>query len=426
MTDSFEIGTLTNGVRVVTTPMPGAQSVSVSVFVGAGSRSEEPHYNGLFHYLEHMLFKGTESRPDPIDIGQTIEGVGGVLNAFTSKEMTCYWNRVPYDRLDLAVEVLADMMTHSLLAQAEIDRERGVVQQEIRRGHDQPGQWTGELLARAVYGESPMGRSIAGTVESVENVDRAAFLAHMERWYVPRSIVLSVAGNAGHEHVMSLAQRHFESIPARPASEVMAAPAFSGRQVLTDWREIEQANLALAFPAFARSDPDRYPLLVLNTVLGRGMSSRLFREVRERRGLAYSVGSGVSRQHDTGLFSISAGVSPEKAVEATQVILDECYKMADELVGEEEMTKARDFAIGNFRLGLETSMALGQRAGELLLADDEIEPIETVVARIAAVTADDVRRAGRRVFNPGAIAMSAVGKVNDADLESAIAGRAAV
>lgn len=419
------IETLSNGVRVVTTPLEGAQSVSVSLFVGAGSRSEDARHNGLFHFLEHMLFKGTESRPDPIQIGETIEGVGGVLNAYTTKELTCYWNRVPYDRLDLAIEVLADMLTHSLLAPGEIDRERGVVQQEIRRGHDQPASWTAELLSRAAYGDSPMGRSIAGTLESVENVDRDAFVEHIARWYVPERLVLSVGGNADHSHVVELANRYLGGIEATSVSDVEAAPRLTGRQLLTDWRDIEQANLAISFAAFAREDPDRFPLLVLNTVLGRGMSSRLFREVRERRGLAYSVGSGVSRYHDTGSLSISAGVSPEKAAEATSVILEECRRLIDEPVGEDEMTKARDFAIGNFRLSLETPMALGQRAGELLLLDGDIEPVEQVVDRIAAVTADDVRRVARRVFDQEAIAMAAVGKVDEAGLDAAIATRAA-
>ncbi|HWO93321.1 MAG TPA: pitrilysin family protein [Dehalococcoidia bacterium] len=423
--DSCQIGRLANGLSVVTTPLPTSQAASVSLFIGAGSRAEEEQYNGLFHYLEHMLFKGTERRPDPIEIGQAIEAVGGTLNAYTTKEMTCYWNRVPFDQLDLAVDVLADMLQHSLLAPEELERERSVVQQEIRRGHDQPGQWAGELLSRAAYGDTPIGRSIAGTVETVQNLGRDDFVTHMQRWYLPSRIVLSVAGNVDHERVMALAERLFAGLPDSAPSSFVPAPEVAPEQrVLVESREIEQCNLALAFRALARQDPDRYPLLVLNSVLGRGMSSRLFREVRERRGLAYSVGSGVSRHLDTGLLSVSAGVSNEKAAEAIQVILQECYRLVDEPVGEEELRKAKDFAIGNFRLGLETAMALGQRAGELLLLDGEIEPVEDVVARIRAVTPEDVQRVARRVIRPETAALSAVGRVEGEELEATLAAAA--
>jgi predicted Zn-dependent peptidase len=422
LNSDWQIGTLSNGVRVVTTPMPDSQSVSVNVFIGAGSRGEDERYNGLFHYLEHMLFKGTASRPDAIQIAEAVEGVGGVLNAYTTKEMTCYWNRVPFDQFSPAIDVLSDMLRNSLLSTEEIDRERTVVQQEIKRGYDVPGQWTGELLSLAAYGDQPIGRSIAGTVESVEGIGRDDFIAHMQRWYVPERIVLSVAGNITHEQTMEAAQRLLGDLPRQPADSFSPADnALPQERIKVEWRDISQANLALAFRALSRTDPDRYPLLVLNNVLGRGMSSRLFREVRERRGLAYSVGSAVSRHADIGLFSISAGVSPEHAVEATTVIIAECDRMVSEPVPPEELTKARDYAIGNFRLGLETSMALGQRSGEALLLDNEIEPIESVVDHIRAVGAADIQRVAARVFRRDNIAAAAVGQLQGEDIERAIA-----
>lgn len=416
MAIQWQISALANGLRVVTTPVSTAQSVSVNVFVGVGSRGEDRRTNGLSHYMEHMLFKGTERRPDAITIAETIEGAGGVLNAYTSKELTCYWNQVPFDKLALAMDVLADMYQHSVLAQEEIDRERTVVQQEIRRAFDQPGAWASELLARATFGDQPIGWPIAGTIETVEELQRDDFVRHIETHYAPSNTVLSVAGNTTHDEVLALAERHFGAMPAvsAPASPPASA-SFDTTQVVVEKREIAQCNIGIALHALARKDPDRYPLMVMNTILGRGMSSRLFKEVRERRGLAYSVGSGVGRFNDTGYMSISAGVTLEHLDEATRVIRDELFRMAEEPVGDEEVIKARDFSTGNFRLGLESTMALAQRAGESLLMTGEIEPIEDVVAGIAAVTADDVQRVAQRLFRPGGFAMAVVGPGGDAD-----------
>jgi predicted Zn-dependent peptidase len=407
---SWQIGELENGLRVVTTPVPTAQSISVNIFVGVGSRGEDRRRNGLSHYLEHMLFKGTTKRPSTIAIAEAIEGAGGVLNAYTAKELTCYWNQVPYERLDLAMDVLADMVTSPLLDAAEIDRERTVVQQEIRRAYDQPSAWASELLSRASYGDQPVGWPVAGAEETVGAVQRQDFVEHVQTWYVPNNMVLSVAGNTDHEQVMEAAGRYLGFLEGRPVALFEpASPEVPQERVLVEKRDIAQSNLALGLRALSRTDPDRYALMILNSVLGRGMSSRLFKEVRERRGLAYAVGSGVSRHNDTGLLSITAGVSPEKLREATQVILEEVFKLCEEAVPEEELAKARDYTVGTFRLSLETPMALAQRAGENLLTTGEIEPVEEVVARLEAVTADDVRRVACRLFRRDGVSAAVVG-----------------
>jgi predicted Zn-dependent peptidase len=410
----WQISRLANGMRVVTTPVPTAQSVSVNVFVGIGSRGEDRRTNGLSHYMEHMLFKGTERRRDAIVIAEAIEGAGGVLNAYTSKELTCYWNQVPFDKLPQAMDVLADMYRHSKLEQEEIDRERTVVQQEIRRAFDQPGAWASELLSRATFGDQPIGWPIAGTVETVEAMQRDDFVKHVETYYVPSNTVLSVAGATTHEEVLRLAEELYGAVEDRPVPASPPARAeYADERVIVETREIAQCNIGIATHAIGRKDPDRYPLMVMNTILGRGMSSRLFKEVRERRGLAYSVGSGVSRYNDVGAMSISAGVTLDHLEEATSVIRDELFKMSAEQAGEEEVTKARDFSIGNFRLGLESAMALAQRAGELLLMMGEIEPIEDVVRGIEGVTAAEVQRVAQRLFKPGQFAMAVVGPGGD-------------
>jgi predicted Zn-dependent peptidase len=410
MTVTWEISELSHGLRVVTTPVPTSQSVSVNVFVGAGSRGESERTKGVAHFLEHMLFKGTPRRPTAIDIAEAIEGAGGVLNAYTSKEMTCYWNHVPFDALEKAIDVLADMFHNSLLDAEEIDRERSVVQQEIRRTYDSPGAYVGELLGRAVYGDDHMGWSTAGTEETVGAIVQDDFKDWMSAWYGSPNVVVSVAGNADHATVTGLVGRHFQDgRPQRPPSMPTLSSDLPTQRIVSDSRDITQSNLALGLPALSRGDPDRYALIILNSILGRGMSSRLFKEVRERRGLAYSVGSSISRHSDTGTLVVSAGVSPENGVEAVRVILDELEKLVQEPVGDEEMTKARDYAVGSFRLSLESTMSLGQRAGENLLTLGEIEPIDSVAERLKSITAEDVMRVARRILKREKAALAVVG-----------------
>jgi predicted Zn-dependent peptidase len=384
--------------------------VSVNLFVGAGSRGEDAGNMGVAHFLEHMAFKGTTKRPNAIIVAEAIEGAGGVLNAYTSKELTCYWNHVPYDALEQAMDVLADMLHNSLLDAEEISRESTVVQQEIKRTQDQPGAFVGELLGRAFYGDHQMGWSIAGTEESVAALTREDFVNWIDTWYGASNIVLSVAGNVTHNQVMGLAEHLFSdgrtAIPPAIPPLKTEPPA---ERVVGEQRDISQSNLAMAMPALQRDDPDRYVLMILNAVLGRGMSSRLFKEVRERRGLAYSVGSSVSRYSDCGMLAVSAGVSPENVGEATSVILDELDKLKAEPVPPEELRKAIDYTVGSFRLSLESTMALGQRAGESLLTLGEIEPVESVVAKLRAVTADDVIRVARRVIDRRKTAIALVG-----------------
>jgi predicted Zn-dependent peptidase len=410
MTVTWEVSELSNGVRVVTTPLPTSQAVSANLFVGTGSRAEESRLQGLAHFLEHMVFKGSERRPSAMAIAEAIEGAGGVLNAYTTKEITCFWNHLPFEKLELAVDVLADMLLNPLLDTVEIDRERSVVQQEIRRNRDQPGIWVSELLNQAIFGDQPMGWSTAGNEEAVASMQRQDFVDYLDVWYVPANLVVSVAGNVSPTEVEALARRYFDDRPAKASpSFAPVNPDLPDQRLAAEARQIAQTNLSIGYLAFPRKDPDRYPLMVFNNLLGRGMSSRLFKEVRERRGLAYSVGSSVSRFMDTGVLVISAGVAPENLKEAATVIRQELQKLVEEAVSEEEMAKVRDYSVGNLRLGLETSMALGQRAGELLLTMGEIETIESVVEKLRAVTADDILRVARRIIQGANPTLAVVG-----------------
>ncbi len=424
MAITWQETTLDSGLRVVTTPMPATQAVSVNLFVGVGSRSEPRRLNGITHFLEHMVFKGTEKRPDAIMIAAEIEGAGGTLNAYTNKEFTCYWNIVPFDRFETALDVTADMLLHSKLEQEEIDRERTVVQQELKRNHDSPGSWAGRLIGTAVYGEQPSGWDVGGSVELVEEMQRPDFIEHIGEWYQARNMVLSVAGNVSHDRVVELAGPLFRDLHDAPLPSVQPYDgSITGPAVATESRDIDQCSVYLGLPIFGRLDEDRFALRLMNDILGAGMSSRLFREVRERRGLAYSVSSGYGFLADAGAFTISAGVNREKLSETISVCLEEAWKMAATPTPEEELRKAKDHTIGRFRLSLETAHSLGQRHGEHLLTRGRIEEVDDFVARIEAITADDVQGVARRILDRGKLHCSVVGpKLDDDEIARAMEG----
>lgn len=420
---NWDITTLENGLRIVSTTMPATQAVSVNIFVGVGSRSEPQRLNGITHFLEHMVFKGTEKRPDAIIIAQEIEGAGGTLNAYTNKEFTCYWNIVPYDRFETALDVAADMLLNSKLEQVEIERECPVVQQELKRNHDNPGAWAGRLIGQAVYGEQPSGWDVGGSVELVETWSRPDFVEHISEWYRPSNVVLSVAGNVAHADVVRLAEPLFRNMKPGPLPSIVVYDAsISGPRVSTDSRSIDQCTMYLGLPIFGRDDPDRFAIRIMNDVLGAGMSSRLFREVRERRGLAYSVGSGYGYLADAGVFTISAGVNRDKLAETISVCLEETEKFATDLVPADELRRAKDHNIGRFRLSLETAFSLGQRHGELLLTKGAIESIEDVVDQIEAVTPDEVQAVANRVLHRSKLHCAVVGPdLSDTEIEAAMA-----
>ncbi len=421
--ETWEISTLANGLRIVTTPMPSTQAVSVNIFVGVGSRSEPARLNGITHFLEHMVFKGTERRPDAILIAQEIEGAGGTLNAYTNKEFTCYWNIVPYDRFETALDVAADMLLNSKLEQSEIERECPVVQQELKRTHDNPGAWAGRLIGTAVYGEQPSGWDVGGPVELIPTWSRPDFIEHIGEWYKPSNIVLSVAGNVTHQQVVQLATPLFSGMQDGSLPSIVPYDgSVTGQRVVTDSRAIDQCTMYLGLPIFGRDDPDRFAIRIMNDVLGAGMSSRLFREVRERRGLAYSIGSGYGYLADAGVFTISAGVNRDKLRETISVCLEETEKLLTQTVPPEELRKAKDHNIGRFRLSLETAFSLGQRHGELLLTKGAIESVEQVVSQIEAVTADEVTAVAKRVIVREKLHCAVVGPgLDEGEIEAAMA-----
>lgn len=422
-TPQTTVNQLSNGLRVAVTPIPHSQAATLAAYVGVGSRDEARATLGLSHYLEHMLFKGTERRPEPTAISAAIEGAGGSLNAYTTRELTAFWNRVPYDRLPLAMDVLADSVQHSLLEEREIERERTVICSEIQRAHDQPAQRVGQLISAASYGEQPLAWEIAGDLDSVGAVSRDHLADHIDAWYGPQNIVLSVSGNVSVDEVTMLAEQHWSAPPSEPRPARSAADdGLAADPVSVEQRPLEQCNLALALRAGARLDPDRYILSLLNEVLGRGMSSRLFLEVRERRGLAYSVGSYTAAFDDAGHLGIAAGVTAEHVIETVQVILAELERLVREPVGDDELARAREHAVGSFRLSLDAASSWCHRAGGMLIANGFIETVDEVIAGYEMVDAADIQRVAARIVREGNLAAAVVGPFEgEAELREIVA-----
>jgi len=413
---------LENGVRILTATMPQTLAVSVSLFVGVGSRYEPDELGGASHFVEHMLFKGTARRPTARHIAEAIEGIGGYSNAYTDQDSTAYWAKVAAPHFAEAADVLTDMLRHSTFDPLEVEKERRVIVEEINMTMDAPDQWVGILLGHALWPDHPLGRDIAGTRETVSELRRDQLLDHVVHHYLPARTVVSVAGNITHqEAVDTLAERLADWSPA-PAKTYLPAPdgPASPRYLVED-RPTEQGHLCLAVPGLPRAHPDRFGLALLNAILGEGMSSRLFLEVREAQGLAYAVDSSLSSLDDTGLLVVYAGVNPEQAPRATRSILAELDRLRREPVLEAELNKAREYVKGRLVLSLEDSGAVsGWYGRQALLLDRMLTPDE-VLAAYDAVTAADIQRLARTLFTDAGLCLAAVGPFGEGgELRSAL------
>ncbi|MGZ6792978.1 MAG: M16 family metallopeptidase [Mycobacteriales bacterium] len=382
---------LPGGLRVVTEAVPGVRSAAFGVWVGVGSRDEALPEHGASHFLEHLLFKGTQKR-DALEIAVVMDAVGGELNAFTAKEYTCYYARVLDSDLPLAVDVVTDLVTSALVAPADVESERGVILEEISMHDDDPGDVVHDAFAEALFGDHPLGRPVIGTVDSIEALTAEAIAGYYRGRYRAPEMVVSVAGNVDHDAVVALVSAAFgdtgtsDPAPLRPWAP---PPPLSGAVV--EDRPTEQAHLVLGTHGLARGDERRWALSVLNNALGGGMSSRLFQEVREKRGLAYSVYSYASHHHDAGLFGVYAGCSPQRVDEVLQLCRAELDAVADKGLTDEEVRRAQGQLRGSLVLGLEDTGAQMSRIGKAELVHGEVLGVDEVLARIEAVTPDDVR-----------------------------------
>jgi predicted Zn-dependent peptidase len=395
---------LPGGLRVVTETLPTVRSATFGIWAAVGSRDETPVLGGATHYLEHLLFKGT-SRRSALDISAAIDAVGGEMNAFTAKEYTCYYARVLDTDLPLAVDVVCDMLTGSLIRQEDIDAERGVVLEEIAMTEDDPGDQVHDLFSTAMLGDTPLGRPVLGTVETINALTRDQVHRFYRRHYDPTRLVVAAAGNIDHAGVVRQVRRAFESAGALRDPDAAPQPPRAGRRALRTAgrvevldRRTEQAHVVLGVPGLSRTDDRRWALGVLNTALGGGMSSRLFQEIREKRGLAYSVYSYTSSFADCGLFGVYAGCQPSRVPEVLKICRDELHQVAEHGLTDEELRRAIGQLAGSTVLGLEDTGALMNRIGKSELCWGDQLSVDDLLAKIAAVTPDEVRAVARDVL----------------------------
>jgi predicted Zn-dependent peptidase len=406
---------LPNGLRVLVVPLPHTRSVTVALYFGTGSRYEAAHEQGIAHLVEHMLFKGSRRYPSAQRISETIEGVGGILNAATDKELTVYYAKVASRHADLAFDLLSDMVQAPRFEPDELQKEKRVVLEELGLAQDAPGEWVHQMLSELLWPEQPLGWEIAGTPRTVNAQTRESLQAYVGRGYGPANTVLVVAGDADPAAVASAATSRFSAEGAPPPSWLPARPADGQPLLTTQQRETEQAYLCLGGPALSRADPDRYALRLANAILGDGMSSRLFLEVRERRGLAYDVQSYVSAFYDTGAVVVSAGVEPEQVDPALEAILGEVDKLRQGPVPEAELRKVKEYVKGRTLLGLEDSSSVASwYATQELLTPELLTPDEAI-ERIEAVSIEDILRISQRVFSPRWPNLSYIGPDGDGD-----------
>jgi predicted Zn-dependent peptidase len=405
---------LKNGLRILSYNMSQTQAVSMALFVGTGSRYESDELAGASHFVEHMLFKGTARRPTARHISEAIEGIGGYSNAFTDQETTTYWAKVAARHFPVAADVLIDMLRCSTFDLAEIEKERRIIAEEINMTIDMPDQWVGILLAQVVWPDHPLGRDVAGTRETVNGITRDQLLTYMERHYVPERTVVSVAGNVTHQEVVETITDRLGEWPSVSANGYLPAPdAVPSPRWLVEDRPTEQGHLCLAAPGLPRAHPDRFVLGLLNAVLGEGMSSRLFLEVREAQGLAYAVDSSLSMLEEIGLLVVYAGVDPERAPQAIRAVLAELDRLRQEPVPDAELNKAREYVKGRLVLGLEDSGAVSAWYGRQALLLNEMLTLDDVLTAYDAVTAEDVQRLAQTLFTGDQLYMAAVGPFGD-------------
>jgi len=404
-----EISHLDNGFTVLTVP-GGAGSMAAMLFVGAGSRYETREVAGTAHFLEHLFFKGTPRRPTTLQIATEIDSLGCRFNAFTSEEYTAYYVKGAGDYADQAVDVIADMLRNALIPAEEVERERGVVLEEMKMYEDNPQSKVYQLAGRAIFGDTPLGWGVIGFPEVIQNVSREAIVAYREKFYAPSRMTLVLAGNVAHADNMRLAQAHFADL-ASQSTEGATPGTFGGIASEQDERDIQQANICLAMPGISHREPERDVIVarMMTAIFGGSMSSRLFISVRERQGLCYTVSAGLDMAADIGALIIFTGTDPAKAPTAVGSIVDEMERMVADGVTDEEVAKGKAMLKGRYVLDREDSMAIGYLAAAELLYRGKVSEQAEQFALIDSVTAADINAAAARLLQPTELRSAVVG-----------------
>jgi predicted Zn-dependent peptidase len=407
---TVELTTLPNGVRVVTEYMPGLASVALGIWVGAGGRHESPEQNGIAHFLEHMAFKGTTTR-SPQAIAEAIEDVGGYINAYTSREVTAYYTRVLGEHTALALDVIADIVLNPIFEPREIETERHVILQEIGQAADTPDDIIFDWLQEQAYPDQALGRSILGASARVAGFGRDDLARFVEEHYGPEQLIVSAAGAVDHDTVVAQAEALFGALASRPARAPQPAQ-FAGSEARTE-KALEQAHVAMAFEAPGYRDPAFYTAQIYTTALGGGMSSRLFQELREKRGLCYSIFAQSGAYHDTGLTTIYAGTSGDEVADLLTLTVDEMARVADDF-SEAELNRARAQMKAGLLMGLESPASRAERMARMVQIWGKVPALESTVAKIDAVRVSDVRAFAARTVGQANPALALYGPVSRA------------
>jgi len=404
---------LDNGLRVITSTMPHSRSVCLAILVGAGSCYESEEEAGISHFAEHLFFKGTQRRPTSKEITQDIEGVGGIINGATDKELTIFWCKVAKPHFPIALDVLSDLLLNSLFDSKEIEKERRIISEEINMNLDLPQQRVNMLIDELLWPAQPLGREIIGYRETVSSLTREQLLNYVARRYMPNNIVLSIAGNIQHEEAVAQIEPLFSKWAAgEPATDYITNDKQTEARLRIEPKDIEQAHLCLAVHGFSRSHPQRFTLDLLNTVLGGGMSSRLFTEIREHRGLAYDIHSYTEHFLSSGSFAIYAGVDPQKIETAVEAILGEMSQIKQGIIAS-ELTRAKELSKGRLYLRFEDSqnVALWYGGQEILMR--QILDIDDVISIVDAITIDGLKEVAEEIITDSGLNLAVTGPIKE-------------
>jgi predicted Zn-dependent peptidase len=409
---------LPNGLIVLTERMEHLRSVAMGVWIKSGSRCEPAETNGISHFVEHMVFKGTRSRSAQ-HIAREMDSIGGNLDAFTSKETICFNVKSLADHVPIALDVLTDLVLNPTFASNDIERERGVILEEIKIDEDNPDVLVHELFTQNFWKDHPLGKPILGTTETVARFDQQKLFAYHGDRFSGANMVFSAAGNLDHDEFVEAVAGKFSGLRGGEALEELSAPLASARIILRNKKSLEQVQICLGVPAPPITDDNRYATLILNTVLGGGMSSRLFQTIREERGMVYSIYSDLSPYRDTGTLCVYAGTSVGKALEVVDLIMAEFRKLKEELLSEEELTRAKDQLKGNILMGLESSNSRMANLARQEIYFHQFFTVEEVIARIEQVEAAQVQVMAQRLFDPDRVAVTLLGRLDGVKLKRA-------
>lgn len=406
----YDLHTYPNGLRLITVPMEHTKSVTVLVMVATGSRYETKEINGISHFLEHMMFKGTTKRPGSLDISQELDSIGAEYNAFTSKEYTGYYVKCAADKVDIALDVISDIFQNSKFEASEMEKERGPIKEEINMNMDEPSMHIWDLFAESIFGDQPLGWDVAGTKEHIDKMKHGDLVNYFNTHYFARNTVIIVAGNVPTEYAKEGVKKYFDKIRENERVEPNAVEMDQKEPRLKiEYKKTDQCHVALGFCSYSRFHPKYEALQLLSMILGGGMSSRLFIEVREKRGLAYRIRSGTTPYNEIGDFITYAGLNNVNLLEGLKVILGEHKKLTLEPVSEKELARIKDKIHGSFVIGLEQSDDQASFYGEQELLEHKIETPEERLAKITAVSREDILEVARDVFRPEKLNLAIIG-----------------